>query len=105
MSFLTVCAIQKIARPQINIWYIVAALAGFTLLQAFYQASKQYTTIPYSQFETLLDQDKIDKVWIEQNTIKGTLKTPENGLQAVRHHPGHSRPRGRAGQAPRHLFR
>ena len=71
----------KNRKTTINIWYIVAALAAFMLVQAFYQSSKQYTTIPYSQFETLLDQNKIDKVWIEQNTIKGTLKTPENGLQ------------------------
>jgi cell division protease FtsH len=64
-------------KTRINIWYFVLAFIGFSLLQGFYQASKQYTTIPYSQFETLLDQDKIDKVWIEQNTIQGTLKKPE----------------------------
>ena len=64
-------------KTQINVWYFVAAFIGFSLLQGFYQSSKQYTTIPYSQFETLLDQDKIDKLWIEQNTIQGTLKKPE----------------------------
>ncbi len=66
-------------KAKINLWYIVAALAGFTLVQTFYQQRKEYTTIPYSQFQTLLDQDKIDKVWIEQNTIEGTLKEPEKG--------------------------
>jgi cell division protease FtsH len=72
----------KDRKTQINIWYIVAAFIGFSLLQSFYQASKQYTTIPYSQFQTLLDQDKIDKVWIEQDTIQGTLKAPEkDGLK------------------------
>ena len=72
----------KDRKTQINIWYVVVALLGFMLAQSFYQASKQYTTIPYSQFETLLDQDKIDKVWIEQNTIQGTLKEPEkDGLK------------------------
>ncbi len=69
-------------KTKINIWYIVAALAGFALLQSFYQESKQYTTIPYSQFQTLLDQNKIDKVWIQQNTIQGILKEPEkDGLK------------------------
>jgi len=69
-------------KAKINLWYIVAAVVGFTLLQSFYQESKKYTTIPYSQFQTLLDQDKIDKVWIEQNTIEGTLKEPEkDGLK------------------------
>jgi cell division protease FtsH len=55
----------------------LAALAGFMLVQGFYQQSKQYTTIPYSRFQTLLDEDKIDQVWIEQNTIEGTLKQPD----------------------------
>jgi cell division protease FtsH len=69
-------------KTKLNIWYIVAALVGFMLVQGFYQQSKQYTTIPYSQFQMLLDQDKIDKVWIEQNTIRGTLKEPEkDGLK------------------------
>jgi cell division protease FtsH len=69
-------------KTKINVWYIVAALFAFTLVQSFYQASKQYTTIPYSQFQTLLDQDKIDRVWVEQNTIEGTLKKPEkDGLK------------------------
>jgi cell division protease FtsH len=69
-------------KAKITLWYMVAALAGFVLVQSFYQASKQYTTIPYSQFQTLLDQDKIDQVWIEQNTIEGTLKVPgRHGLK------------------------
>jgi cell division protease FtsH len=66
-------------KTQINIWYFVAAFIALSLLQGFYQAGKKYTTIPYSQFETLLDQDKIDKLWIQQNTIQGTLKKPEKG--------------------------
>ena len=69
-------------KAKINIWYIVVALAGFMLVQGFYQQSKQYTTIPYSRFQTLLDEDKIDQVWIEQNTIEGTLKQPDkDGLK------------------------
>jgi cell division protease FtsH len=69
-------------KAKFNIWYVVAALLAFTLIQSFYQQSKQYTTIPYSRFEQLLDQDKIDEVWIEQSTIQGTLKEPEkDGLK------------------------
>ena len=69
-------------KTQINLWYIVAAFLAFSLLQGFYQASKQYTVIPYSQFQTLLDEDKIDKVWVAQNDIQGILKKPEkDGLK------------------------
>ena len=71
----------KHRKTQFNLWYMIVALIGFSLLQGFYQASKQYTTIPYSQFQTLLDQDKIDQVWIEQNTIQGTLKEEKDGLK------------------------
>jgi cell division protease FtsH len=67
---------------QTTVWYVVAALLGFMLFQSFYQLGKQYTTIPYSQFQTLLDQDKIEQVWIEQNTIQGTLKKADkDGLK------------------------
>jgi cell division protease FtsH len=69
-------------KTRINIWYFVVAFIGFSLLQGFYQASKQYRTIPYSQFETLLDRDKIDKLWVDQSRIQGTLKKPEmDGLK------------------------
>jgi cell division protease FtsH len=69
-------------KTKINIWYIVAALLIFALAQSFYQSSKQYTAIPYSRFQMLLDQDKIDQVWVEQNTIQGTLRKPEkDGLK------------------------
>jgi cell division protease FtsH len=69
-------------KTKINIWYIVAALALFTLVQSYYQTSKHYTTIPYSRFQTLLDANKIDKVWIQQSTIEGALKVPEkDGLK------------------------
>ncbi len=69
-------------KTKINVWYIVAAFAIFALVQSFYQSSKEYTAIPYSRFQTLLDQDKIDQVWISQSRIQGTLKKPEkDGLK------------------------
>lgn len=41
-----------------------------------------FTTIPYSRFEQLLDENKIDKVWIEQNSIEGTLNAKQkDGLK------------------------
>ncbi len=64
-------------KTQINLWYIIAAFMAFSLLQGFYQASKQYTVIPYSRFQTLLDENKIEKVWVAQNDIQGILKEPE----------------------------
>jgi cell division protease FtsH len=69
-------------KTTFSIWYVLAALALLALIQSFYQSSNQYTTIPYSRFEQLLDENKIDKVWVEQNSIAGTLKEKEkDGLQ------------------------
>jgi cell division protease FtsH len=69
-------------KSTINVWYIVAAFFMISLVQTFYQASKQFTTIPYSRFQELLDQDKIDKIFVAQNSIEGMLKEPEkDGLK------------------------
>ncbi|HTT83276.1 MAG TPA: ATP-dependent zinc metalloprotease FtsH [Rhizomicrobium sp.] len=67
-------------RIKINIWYVLIALAVLFLVQSLYQSSTRYTPIPYSQFQTLLDQNKIDKLWISANAIQGTLKKPEKGV-------------------------
>ncbi len=70
------------SRTKVGIWYIIATFVAISLLQAFYQASKQYTAIPYSEFQALLNANKIDKVWVAQNTIEGVLKQPEkNGTK------------------------
>jgi cell division protease FtsH len=70
------------SRAKINLWYVIATFVALSLLQGFYQKSKQYTVIPYSQFQTLLDANKVDKVWVAQNDIRGVLKQPEkNGIK------------------------
>ena len=70
------------SRTKVGIWYIIATFVAISLLQAFYHSSKQYTAIPYSEFQALLNANKIDKVWVAQNTIEGVLKQPEkNGTK------------------------
>ncbi|WP_298257511.1 ATP-dependent zinc metalloprotease FtsH [Bradyrhizobium sp.] len=64
-------------RTKISIWYIIATFIAISLLQTFYQASKQTTAIPYSEFQALLNANKIDKVWVAQNKIEGILKQPD----------------------------
>lgn len=69
-------------KAKINIWYIVGAFLVMSLVQSLYQASKEFTTIPYSRFQELLDQDKIDKIFVAQNSIQGMLKEPDkDGLK------------------------
>src|SRR5271168_924092 len=61
-------------KQQIHFWYVIAAVLLMLFIQSLYLESKKLTPIPYSQFEQLLDQDKVKEVWISQNQIQGTLK-------------------------------
>ena len=46
------------------------------LIQYLWVQYTQIETIPYSQFEQLLDQNKISEVLVGSDTIQGTLKEP-----------------------------
>ncbi len=61
-------------KTQINFWYIIAAMFGIFVVQSLYIQSTKITPIPYSRFQTLLDQGKVDEIAITQNRIRGTLK-------------------------------
>src|SRR5271168_45159 len=58
----------------INFWYVIAAVLGMLLIQDLYLESTKLTPIPYSRFQTLLNENKVDKVAIAQNYISGSLK-------------------------------
>jgi cell division protease FtsH len=68
---------QKDKSFHINFWYIIAAIFGMLIIQDIYLESKKLTPIPYSQFDKLLNEDKVKEVWISQNQIQGTLKEAE----------------------------
>jgi cell division protease FtsH len=69
-------------KIHINFWYVIAAILGMLWIQSLYLESTQRTPIPYSQFQTLLDQNKIGQVEIGANYIKGSLKKAEpDGLK------------------------
>jgi cell division protease FtsH len=63
-------------KHQFATWYIFAAFLGVMLIQFFWLRFTQVDTIPYSQFEQLLDDNKIAEVLVGQETIQGTLKEP-----------------------------
>ena len=66
----------------INFWYVIAAVLAMLWIQSLYIESTQRTPIPYSKFQTLLDQDKIADVEIGDNYISGSLKKAEpDGLK------------------------
>ena len=61
-------------KIHINFWYIIAAVLGMMLIQNLYIESTKLTPIPYSRFQTLLNEDKVAQIGIAQNYISGSLK-------------------------------
>jgi cell division protease FtsH len=61
-------------KVHINFWYVIAAVLGMLIIQDLYLESTKLTAIPYSRFQTLLNEDKIAKIEIAQNYISGSLK-------------------------------
>ncbi|MBV9112669.1 MAG: ATP-dependent zinc metalloprotease FtsH [Hyphomicrobiales bacterium] len=63
-------------KHQFATWYIFAAFLGVMLIQFLWLRFTQVETIPYSQFEQLLTDNKISEVLVGTDTIQGTLKNP-----------------------------
>lgn len=59
------------------VWYIFSAIIGVTLFQWISASYSQIDTIPYSQFEQLVNEGKVADVSISENTIQGTLKAAQ----------------------------
>ena len=69
-------------KNQINFWYVIIAMLGILLIQNLYTQYSKVKPIPYSQFQSLLDQGEIAEIAIAENHIYGTLsKTGANGLK------------------------
>jgi cell division protease FtsH len=67
-------------KSQINGWYIVAAIIAILAIQHWWITSQEVETIPYSQFEQMIDAGKIQDVRVTDKYISGTLKeTPPDG--------------------------
>jgi cell division protease FtsH len=63
-------------KHQFATWYIFAAFVGVMLIQYVWLQFVQVETIPYSQFEQLLEENKISEVSVGSETVQGTLKDP-----------------------------
>ena len=63
-------------KRQFATWYIFAAFLGVMLVQFLWLRFTQVETIPYSQFEQLVDENKIAEVLVGQETVQGILKEP-----------------------------
>jgi cell division protease FtsH len=68
-------------RTRFNIGYAIAAILAVILIQYVYTAAHQVAVIPYSEYQQLLREGKVDSVGISDRTIQGTLKAPLPGGQ------------------------
>ncbi len=70
-------------RTQFNIGYLLFAMAAILVLQQWWQQAQTVEVVPYSEFERLLAEDKIDEVVVSEQRITGKLKGAEKGGKTV----------------------
>ena len=68
-------------KTRFNIGYTIVALIGLLLIQYFITTASQIAPIPYSEFNDLLNQGKIESVSVSDRFVQGTLKEPLPGGQ------------------------
>ncbi len=69
-------------KIHINFWYVTGAILLMLWIQSLYVSATKITAIPYSRFQTLLNDDKVSEIGITQNSIHGTLKEAQpDGLK------------------------
>jgi len=68
-------------RTRFNIGYAIAAVIALFLIQYMVSTANKVAVIPYSQYQQLLRDGKVDSVGISDRTVQGTLKQPLPGGQ------------------------
>src|SRR6516225_901318 len=63
---------------QINFWYVIAAILAVVVIQDLLYQPSHIKTIPYSEFERLVDQGKVTDIVVGPNQITGTYKEAES---------------------------
>src|SRR5258708_13991954 len=66
-------------RSQFNLAYLLFALIAMLALQQWWQRAQTVEVVPYSEFEKLLAEHRIDEVVISDQRITGKLKSAEGG--------------------------
>jgi len=65
-----------------NLGYLLLAAVGVYLLQTWWIQSQAVATIPYSQFQKLVREDKIARVTVSQDQLRGEFKDAIDGRGA-----------------------
>src|SRR5438034_3726369 len=78
-----VCARSSIMnnKTHFNVGYAIAAIFAVFVIQYFISMASQIAVIPYSEYQQLLKQGKVESVGISDRTVQGALKEPLSGGQ------------------------
>jgi cell division protease FtsH len=68
-------------KMRFNVGYAIAAIFAVFVIQYFISTASQIAIIPYSEYQQLLKQGKVESVGISDRTVQGTLKEPLSGGQ------------------------
>jgi cell division protease FtsH len=64
---------------KINFLYVIAAFFALLLIREFLYPQNHMKTIPYSEFQSLVEQDKVTDLVVGATQITGTYKEPADG--------------------------
>ncbi|ROR32058.1 ATP-dependent zinc metalloprotease FtsH [Inmirania thermothiophila] len=68
-------------EQQFNLGYLLVALLGILMLQHLWVQATQVETIPYSRFEQLLEEGRVDHIVIGSNYITGDIVRPDGSVE------------------------
>ncbi len=66
-------------KTQVTMWYWILAVLGLLWAQSIWTEMRGVEAVPYSQFQQLLKDGKVEDMVISTNAIRGTLKEPLPG--------------------------
>ncbi|MFW7380847.1 MAG: ATP-dependent zinc metalloprotease FtsH [Oligoflexus sp.] len=64
------------SNARFNIGYLIFAVALLFLLQDLWLNATKVETIPYSRFQELLEQDRIEELLVSEARLSGTIRNP-----------------------------
>jgi len=70
-------------RTQFNVIYVIFAMLAILMLQQWWQRAQTVEVVPYSEFEKLLAEGKVDEVMVSDNRITGKLKGNGSGKKVA----------------------
>jgi cell division protease FtsH len=62
-------------RTHINFWYVVIATMLVLFAQSLWQQSRSVEKITYSEFQTMLEDGRLESIEVSTTTIRGKLKS------------------------------